>query len=80
MGAGIEQTLWKSGGRNTKQREQGNECDWAGENKGGTYRRWTFFTEKKERQMVRESLDLEKKTMVSKALAESSNFGENTEL
>ena len=51
------------------------------ENKGGTYRRWTFFTEKKERQMVRESLDLEKKTMVSKALAASSNFRENkTEL
>ena len=39
-----------------------------------------LHTEKKERQMVRESLDLEKKTMVSKALAESSNFGDNTEL
>ena len=72
----------KSGGRKHQaERRTRKQIDWAGENKGERHRRWTFFTQRRERQMVTESLGLDKKTAVSKALAESSDFGENkTEL
>ena len=75
---GMEQTLWKSGGRKLQAERTIRKRMWLGwREQGRNIQEMDFLhTEKKERQMVMESLGLEKKTAVSKALAESSNFGD----